>query len=150
MIDAAKVLSLTNGERGVLAEALDGVADLHPDEVVAEVHHEVGVAEEALRCGDRVGEAGGAILEDVFEAGAERAAVAEGFANFAAGLGGDDDADLGDASVDEVVDHVEEHRPIGDRDELFGARIGERAEPGAGAAGEDQTFHDDTPSLSRR
>ena len=63
-------------------------------QVVAEVHDEVVVAEERLGGQHRVGEAGGLVLDDVGDLDAELRAVAGRRADLVAGLGRDDDPDL--------------------------------------------------------
>ena len=50
----------------------------------------------------------------------------------------DDHADLGDAGGDHRLDPVEQDRLVGDRHQLLGAGVGDRAQPGAGSAGEDR------------
>ena len=80
----------------------------------------------------------GSVLGDVGDRGAEGRAVASRLADLVAGLRGDDDPDLGDPGVDQRLDPVEEHRLVGDRHELLGRGVGDRAQAGSGAAGEDQ------------
>ena len=53
----------------------------------------------------------------------------------------DDDADLGDPGADHVLDAVEEDGLVGDGHQLLGAGVGDRAEPGAGATGQDEALH---------
>ena len=53
----------------------------------------------------------------------------------------DDDADLGYPGTDERLEPVEHDRLVGDRDELLGARVRDRPQPGARSAGEDERLH---------
>ena len=87
-----------------------------------------------------MGEAGGLVLEDVGDLGAEGGAVAGRLADLVAGLRRDDDPDLGDAGVDQRLDPVEEHGFVGHRHQLLRRGVGDRAQPGAGAAREDQSL----------
>ena len=57
----------------------------------------------------------------------------------------DDDADVADAGVGDRLDAVEQHRLVGDRHELLGAGVGERPEPRALAAAENQSLHVSLP-----
>ena len=123
------------------SEALDQLDDPALQEVVAEVHHERLIAEEGLGRQHGVGEAGRRLLEDVGDLDAEARSVAGGGADLLAGLGRDDDADLLDARGRDRLDPVEEHGLVGDRDQLLGARVRDRAQPRALAAGEDQALH---------
>ena len=69
-------------------------------------------------------------------------AVAGGGADLVARLGRDDDPDVLDAGLGHRLDAVEEHRLVGDRNELLGARVGDRAQAHALAAGEDEALHE--------
>ena len=124
----------------VAAERLDEPGDPVAEQVVAEVHHERGVAEELLGGQDRVREPERLRLGDVGHVGAERRAVADGGADLVARLRGDHDPDLGDARVDERLDPVEEHRLVGDRYELLCRRMRDRPQARSGAPGEDQAL----------
>ena len=68
------------------------------------------------------------------------AAVAGRRADLVAGLRRDDDPDLGDAGLDQRLDPVEEHGLVGDGHELLRRGVGDRAQPRAGAAREDQSL----------
>ena len=109
--------------------------------VVAEVHDEVVVAEEVAGDQNAVREAERIRLRDVRELDAELRAVAERGLDLGAALGGDDHADVLDARRGHVLDHVEQDGLVRDRDELLGARVGDRPQPGAGAARQDQALH---------
>jgi hypothetical protein len=52
----------------------------------------------------------------------------------------DHDAEIGDARVPDGFKAVEEDRLVGDGNELLGAGVGDRPEPRAAPAGEDQSF----------
>ena len=82
----------------------------------------------------------GGVLPEVGDLGAPAGAVADRGHDLVGGVA-DDDPDLLDPGLDHVFDAVEEDRLVGDRHELLRARVGDRPEPGAGAAGEDQTLH---------
>ena len=82
----------------------------------------------------------GASWRDVGDLDAPAGAVADRGHDLVGGVA-DDDADLLDARLDHVLDAVEEDRLVGDRHELLGAGVGDRPQPGAGAAGEDQALH---------
>ena len=83
----------------------------------------------------------GCVLVDVGDLDAELRAVADRGLDLVAGLADHDDPDVLDAGRGELLDAVEDDRLVGDRHELLGARVGDRAQPGAGAAGEDQALH---------
>ena len=108
--------------------------------VVAEVHDEVVVAEVVAGDQHAVGEPERRVLAEVGDLGAPPRAVADRGHDLVGGVA-DDDADLLDPGLDHVLDAVEEDRLVGHRHELLGAGVGDRPEPGAGAAGEDETLH---------
>ena len=66
--------------------------------------------------------------------------VAGGRADLAAGLRGDDDPDLADARGRHRLDAVEQHRLVGDGDQLLRRRVGDRAQTRPFAARKDQAF----------
>ena len=80
------------------------------------------------------------VLADVGDLGAEGAAVADGRHHLVGGVA-DDHADLDDPGLDHGLDPVEQDRLVGHRHQLLGAGVGDRAEAGAGAAGQDQALH---------
>ena len=121
-------------------EGLDELGDPLPQQVVAQVHDEVVVAEEVAGDQHAVGEAERRVLGDVGDLGTPAGAVADRRADLGAGVTGDD-ADLGDARLDHVLDAVEQDRLVGDRHQLLGAGVGDRAQSGAGSAGEDESLH---------
>src|SRR6185437_14195797 len=67
-------------------------------------------------------------------------AIARDPADLGAGLGRDDDPDLVDARGREGLDAVDEHRLVGHRHELLGARVRDGAQARAGAARQDQAL----------
>ena len=83
------------------------------------------------------------VLGDVGDVDTEPGPVADRGPDLVAGVA-DDDADVLDARRGHVLDAVEEDRLVGHRYELLGARVGDRAQAGAGAAGEDQALHSPT------
>ena len=93
------------------------------EQVVAEVHDEGLVAEELLGDEHRVRQAQRRLLREVGDLEAEPAAVADGGLDLGVRVA-DDDADLGDAGGAHRLEAVEEHRLVGDRDELLGRRCG--------------------------
>src|ERR1700733_5811759 len=121
-------------------EGGDEAAQAVAQEVVAEVHDEGRVADEVRRSEDRVGEAGGLVLDDVGDLGPELGAVAGRLADLVAGLRRDDDPDLLHPGVDQRLDPVEEHGLVGDGHELLRRGVGDRAQPSSGAAREDESL----------
>ena len=132
----------------VAGELVDQAADAADDQVVAEVHDERLVAEEVVRDEHGVRQTTRRVLADVRGADAQRRPVADGGHDLVRGVA-DDDADLGDAGVADGLEAVEQDRLVGDRHELLGRRVGDRAQPGAGAAGEDQCLHNREASSPR-
>ena len=122
-------------------ERVDERDDPVAQQVVAQVHHERRVAQERLGGEHRVGQAERRVLLDVLDPHAEARSVAGRLADLAAGLGGDDDAHLLDPGLGHGLDPVEEHGLVGHRHELLRARVGERPQARALAAGEDQALH---------
>ena len=124
----------------VLAEGLDQVGDPTLQQVVAEVHHERALAEEHLGGQHRVRQPQRLVLHDVGDLHAEPGTISGGFADLLAGLRGDDDPDLLDPRLRHRLDPVEQHRLVGDRHELLGARMRNWAQARALAPGEDQSL----------
>ena len=122
------------------AERGDEVLDPALEQVVAEVHDERSRAQEPLGRQHRVREAQRLVLHDVGDADPEAGAVPGGSADLVTRLRRDDDPDLTDAGPRHCLDPVEQHRLVGHRHELLGARVGDRAQTRALAAGEDQTL----------
>ena len=120
-------------------------------QVVAEVHHERIVADERLADEHGVRQSARRVLLDVGDARAPARAVADRRADLGLRVA-DDDADVADAGGDQRLETVEEHRLVGDRHELLGAGVGDRAEAGALAAAQNQSLHrrDSTGIVVRR
>ena len=85
-------------------------------------------------------EPGRLVLDDVGDLDPEARAVTGGAADLVAGLRRDDDPDLLDAGRGHRLDAVEQHRLVGDRDQLLRRRMRDRAQAGALAARKDQAF----------
>ena len=100
-------------------ELLDQVGDPADDEVVAEVHHEVVVAEELPGDQDRVREAERGQLPDVGDLDAELRPVAHGRLDRGGGVA-DNDPHVGDPCRGDRLKAVEEHRLVRNRDQLLG------------------------------
>ena len=128
------------GIRLVLAEGGHQIGDPTLQQIVAEVHHERALAEEQLGGQHRMGQAERLVLHDVGDLHPELGAVAGGFANLLAGLRGDYDPDLLDPRLSHRLDAVEQHRLVGYRHELLGARVRDRAQARALAALENQSL----------
>ena len=131
------------------AELVDELGDPVPDQVVAQVHDEAVLAQKVPGGEHGVGEAERRLLGDEGHRGAESRAVADRRPHLRAGLAGDD-PDLGDAGGDHRLDPVEEDRLVGDGDQLLGAGVGDRPQPGARAPAEDQRLHLVTSVSPRR
>ena len=121
-------------------EGADERGEVLLEQVVAEVHHEVVVAEEVAGDQHAVRKSERGVLGQVGDLGAELAAVAHRGPDLGP-VSADDHADLGDPGGDHRLDPVEQDRLVGDGDQLLGPRVGDRAEPRAFAAGEDERLH---------
>ena len=124
---------------GAVAEGIDQRDDAVTDEVVAQEEDETLVADEVAGDLDAVGDAQGRVLLDVGDTSAEALTVANRCPDLVARVA-DDDADVGDACLDQVFDGPEEHRFVGDRHELLGARVGQRTQACALAAAQNQAL----------
>ncbi len=121
------------------------------EHVVAQVHDEVVVAQEVAGDQHAVGQAERGLLRDVGDLDAPAGAVADVGHDVVGPGAADDDADLLDAGLGHRLDAVEDDRLVGDGHELLRARVGDGAEPAAGAPGEDETFHgSDIVAVRRR
>ena len=78
-------------------------------------------------------------LRNVGDRSAECRAVADRVDHLIGGVAGDD-ADLGDAGFDKLLQGVEQHRFVGHRDELLGAGGGQRTQPRPLPPGEHQSL----------
>ena len=126
--------------RLVLAEGRHQIGDPALQQVVAEVHHERALAEERLGGQHRVRQPQRLVLHDVGDPHAEARAVAGGRFDLRPGLRRDDDPDLLDPRGGHRLDAVEQHGLVRDRHELLGARVRDRAQARALAAGENQSL----------
>ena len=123
-----------------LAEGRDEAAQAVAQQVVAEVHDEGRAADELLRGQHRVGEPGRLVLDDVGDLRPEVRPVPGRLADLIPGLRRDDDPDLRHPGVDQRLDPVEEHGLVGDGHQLLRRGVRDRAQPGARAAGENQSL----------
>ena len=121
-------------------ERIDELRQALLQEIVAEVHHEVVVAEVVARDEDAVGEAEGRVLVDVGDVDAPARAVTDRGDDLVARVA-DDDPDLFDARRDHVFEPVEQDRLVRHRHELLRVGVGDGSQPRAGASAEDQTLH---------
>ena len=121
-------------------ELVDQVGDAADDEVVAEVHHEVVVAEEVAGDEHAVRQPEWGVLRDVRDPDAELGAVADSGLDLRRGVA-DDDADVGDAGVADGLEAVEQHRLVGDRHQLLRRGVGDRPQARAGATRQNECFH---------
>src|SRR4051812_26933419 len=119
---------------------MDERGEILLEQVVTEVHHEVVVAEELVGDQDAVGEAKRGVLRYERELGAEALTLAERGDDLRPGIT-DDHADLRDAGRDHRFDPIEQDRLVGHRDQLLGTGVRDRAQPGAGTAGENESLH---------
>src|SRR5438876_2725590 len=69
------------------------------------------------------------------------ASVSEEFPHLLGHDVSEDHADVRDAGVPQVLEAVEDVRLVRERDELLGSRVRQGPEPGAVAAGQDESFH---------
>ena len=108
------------------------------------------VADEVAADAEGFGEAVRRLLRGVGEPQAERAAVAEQVAEGRRVGRRRDDEDVADVRHHQRRQRIVDHRLVVDGEELFRQRDGERIEPRARAAGENDAFHDVRASCSRR
>ncbi|CAB4962834.1 unannotated protein [freshwater metagenome] len=116
-------------------EVRDKICEVLLKHVVAEVHHEVVIAEVIGGNKYAVSEAERGVLRDVSNPHPPSRAVTYRGLN----LGGsipDNDADLFDASSGHILNSIEEDWLIGDRHQLLGARMGYGAQACTSAPGE--------------
>ena len=81
------------------------------------------------------------LLLDVGGLDAEVGPVTYRVANFGRRVS-HDDADIGDASIANGLEAVEQDWFVRDGDELLGRGVRDGAQPSPGAAGQDERFHD--------
>ena len=87
------------------------------------------------------GQPAGVRLQRVLQAQAVARAVAEEPPVERQVVGGGDEHDLADAGEHQRRERVVDHRLVVDRQQLLGDDAGHRVQPGAHAAGEDQSLH---------
>jgi hypothetical protein len=120
------------------------------EDVVAQHQGARLAAHEPLADDEGLGQAVGAGLLGVGELDAEAAAVAQEPLEVGQVRRGRDDQDLADARHHEDGERVVDHGLVVDREQLLGRDLGQRVEPGAGSAGENDAFHGrQTSSLLR-
>jgi len=105
-------------------ETPDEVVNAVVEDVVAEIDHEVVVADEVAGAGDGVRESERPPLHDVGDINAEPRAISQEFLDRFPALVAEDDADFIDAGISEVLDPILEHGLVGDWDELFRPGMG--------------------------
>lgn len=145
----ARIVDLFQHNLGVVIAMLklfDQPSDATFNAVVTEKHHKSLIAQKGLTNLDRVRQAERLLLWNVGDVHAPPTAVANSAANLVAGIA-NDNPDLGDARFADCVNDPEQHRTIGNRDELFGTGIGDWAQACAFAATENKTFHARCASL---
>ena len=102
------------------------------EQVVAQVHHEVVVAQEVPGDQHGVGQAERRLLRDVGDRQPPGRAVPDRGPDLGRGVA-DHDADLFDPGVGDGLEAVEEDRLVGHRHQLLGPGVGDGAQPGARA-----------------
>ena len=132
--------------RLVLVVEVDDRAEVDVGEHVAGDHEEA-LVELVHGVAHRAGGAERRLLGGVDHAHAELGAVAEVGAD-GVGQEGDGDDDLVEAVPLQQVDDVLHHRPVDQRQHRLGRVRGERAQPGALAAGHDHGLHRAEPTLA--
>ena len=138
-----RVVDLREQDLGVGTAALelvDQIGDATDDEVVTQVHHEVVVAEEVAGDEHAVRQPQRGVLRNVGGSDPEVGPVADRCLDLGVGVA-DDDPDVGDAGVPNSLEAVEQHRLVGDRDQLLGRGVGDRPQAGAGAARQHECLH---------
>ena len=133
------------GEDGGAGAALVGTAEdlvevVAVEDVVTQHEGRVVVADETGTDDEGLGKTIRAGLHRVLEVDTPLAAVAEQLLEARGVLRGGDDQDVADAGQHERGQRVVDHRFVVDRQQLLGHRQGGGMEPGAGTAGEDDTF----------
>jgi len=111
------------------------------EDVVAEDQAHRVVADEFLADQEGLGQAVRRGLLGIAEADPELAAVAQQVAVLRQVLWCGDDQDLADTGEHQHRDRIVGHGFVVDRQQLLGYPEGDRVQPGAGAAGEDDSLH---------
>lgn len=141
--EGARVLDAGEQDLGVGAvgaEPVDEAGDSADDEVVAEVHHEVVVAQVVTGDEHGVGQSQGPFLGNVGDLQTELGTVADGVLDLRGGVT-DDHTDLGDPGRGDGFQPVEEHGLVRHRHELFGRSVRYRPQARTGATGQHESLH---------
>ena len=113
------------------------------DDVIAQHDDDLLAVGEVFRQSQRVGNAAFAFLVGVIDVGKiEGAAVAEQPQEVAGVIAARDDQQVADAGIDERLDGIENHRLVVNRQKMLVGDLGQRREPRAQTAGENDAFHD--------
>jgi hypothetical protein len=128
------------GVRPERPELLDQRGYPAHDEVVAQVHHEVVVAQELPGDEDGMRQPQGGGLPDIGHLQAERAAVTDRRLDRRGGVA-DHDPDVGDPRVPDRLKAVEQDGLVRHGEQLLGRGVRDRTEPGTRTPGENQGFH---------
>ena len=89
-----------------------------------------------------MGDAAGFFLDFVGKFTVEAGSGAEEFCHLVHVFGAGDDGDFFDAGVEEDIERIENEGPVVDGEEAFVGDFGEGAEARAGAAADEDAFHD--------
>ena len=116
------------------------------DEVIPQVHDEAAAFEEIARSEHRMGQTERRLLVDVGASGTESRPVTDLGLHLGSGVPRDD-PDISDPGGHQGVDNVKENGPVADGNQLFGARVRDRAQPGSLPPTEDQPFERSGHSL---
>ncbi|MNZ90986.1 hypothetical protein D3C78_1099590 [compost metagenome] len=148
--EALRILDLVPEHRGALL-ALDGLAQhgaeaLSVEDVVAQHQADRVAADELFADDEGLSQAIRAGLYGIVQADAELATIAEKSLERADIVRRADQQDFADAGEHQYRQRVIDHRLIVDGQQLLGYAPGNGVQPGTGAAGEDDAFHE-VPSL---
>src|SRR5438477_3926918 len=127
---------------GLLPEGVDAGTDRGAEDVVAEQDDRPVAADEVLGQAQRLGDSAGPVLVRVEQAvDAELLAVAEQAQELSRVCPAGDQHHLGHAALDQRLDRVADHRAVVEREQVLVGDAGERVQPAARAAGEDDALH---------
>ena len=126
-----------------MLEFADVRAQIGVNQVVAQVHDEIIVADIGFGDFHGVGEACGGILQDKTQLGIRLFSrpLAQRDFNALARLGADDDVEISHAALVEAVHGVMQDGFVGHGNQLLGHRVGEGTQAGALATGKNQRFY---------
>ena len=130
----------------VLLGILHGIAEQRGEAGTVEdviAQHETGavVTDELLSDDEGLGQSVGRGLLGVFKVHAVVGAVAQEAFEAGEVVGGGDDEDVADAREHQSRDGVIDHRFVVDGEQLFADALGDGVQSGAGASGENYSFH---------